>query len=75
VVEKLGSQLSTAANSVESLGRRTKAMTNKLKAVESLPEGTPTAALLGFDGEDVGLLADEPHRVGLNGAPAPILLS
>jgi DNA recombination protein RmuC len=56
VVDKLASQLQTAANSVESLGRRTRAMNRRLKTVEKLPDGAATAALLGFDGEDLGLL-------------------
>lgn len=40
VVDKLASQLQTAANSVGALGTRTKMMNRKLKDVESLPEGS-----------------------------------
>jgi len=51
VVDRLGKQLNTAANSVESLGRRTRAITRKLKTVESLP--VPEAAtMLGFEAND-----------------------
>jgi DNA recombination protein RmuC len=49
VVERLGKQLSTAATSVETLGKRTRAMTRRLKTVEALPEGASGPALLGFD--------------------------
>jgi DNA recombination protein RmuC len=48
VVDRLGKQINTAANSVESLGRRTRAMTRTLRGVETLP-ATEAAALLGFD--------------------------
>ena len=50
VVEKIGRQLGSAANSVHELGRRTRAMGRKLRDVETLP--IPQAeALLGFDGD------------------------
>ena len=60
VVEQLGKQLSTAANSVDSLGRRTRAMTRTLRQVEKLPSDTDTAALLGIEEEDEELLPAPP---------------
>jgi DNA recombination protein RmuC len=45
VVETLSRQLNTAANSVNQLGIRTRAMTRKLKDVEKLPDGTAEAVL------------------------------
>src|SRR4051794_32461829 len=73
VVEKLGNQLSTAAKSVESLGTRTRAMNRKLRTVQALPDGTPTAALLGFDGEDVGVQG-EASLPDLTTTGVPIVL-
>ena len=55
VVERLGKQLGSAANSVEALGARTRVMSRTLRGVESLP-APEAAALLGFDGDSV---ADE----------------
>jgi DNA recombination protein RmuC len=48
VVETLGKQLNRAANSVDSLGRRTRAMTRTLRTVEALPDDTATQKLLGI---------------------------
>ena len=74
VVDKLANQLSTAANSVESLGKRTRAMSRKLRGVETLPDGTPIAALLGFDGEDVSILPGELGVNDLTSGKAPIVV-
>lgn len=50
VVERLGKQLGSAANSVEALGARTRVMNRTLRGVETLP--TPeAAALLGLDSD------------------------
>ena len=51
VVEQLGKQLSTAANSVDSLGRRTRAMTRTLRQVEKLPSDMNAAEVLGLEDE------------------------
>jgi len=59
VVAKIGKQLGTAANSVEALGRRTRAMTRKLRDVDTLPEADATA-VLGIETED---LLDESEVV------------
>jgi DNA recombination protein RmuC len=48
VVGSLARQLTTASNSVESLGRRTRAMSRKLKEVERLPDNIAAETLLGF---------------------------
>ncbi|WP_407522729.1 DNA recombination protein RmuC [Methylobacterium oryzisoli] len=74
VVQKLGNQLATAAKSVDSLGVRTRAMDRKLRDVEMLPEGTSTAALLGFEGEDVHPLPSEAVMSGLADSGTPILV-
>ena len=55
VVDQLGKQLNAAVNSVDALGRRTRTMNRTLKSVEALPEGTPEAGLLGFDGDDISM--------------------
>ena len=55
VVERLGKQLGSAANSVEALGARTRVMSRTLRGVETLP-APEAAALLGFDGDSA---ADE----------------
>ena len=52
VVNTLAKQLTTASNSVESLGRRTRAMSRKLKGVETLPDSTTTESLLGLSADD-----------------------
>jgi DNA recombination protein RmuC len=58
VVGALARQLNTATNSVESLGRRTRAMSRKLKDVEVLPDTGAAEKLLGFgsydDVEEIG---------------------
>lgn len=48
VVGALARQLHTASNSVENLGRRTRAMSRKLKTVEALPDQQSAEKLLGF---------------------------
>jgi hypothetical protein len=48
VVNTLSRQLTTASNSVESLGRHTRAMSRKLKSVETLPNNKTAESLLGF---------------------------
>jgi DNA recombination protein RmuC len=53
VVETLGKQLNRAANSVDSLGRRTRAMTRTLRTVEALPDDTSTQKLLGLSPETI----------------------
>jgi DNA recombination protein RmuC len=53
VVNTLSKQLTTASNSVESLGRRTRAMSRKLKDVETLSDGKTAECLLGFSAEDL----------------------
>jgi DNA recombination protein RmuC len=53
VVNTLSKQLTTASNSVESLGRRTRAMSRKLKDVETLPDGKIAESLLGFSADDI----------------------
>ena len=52
VVNTLSRQLSTASNSVESLGRRTRSMSRKLKDVEVLPDQQAAQELLGFAADD-----------------------
>ncbi len=58
VVEKLGKQLGSAANSVEALGARTRVMNRTLKGVDTLP-APEAAALLGFDGNVIPDEEDE----------------
>jgi DNA recombination protein RmuC len=53
VVETLGKQLSRAANSVDSLGRRTRAMTRTLKTVDALPDEPSAQKLLGISPEEM----------------------
>ena len=52
VVGALARQLNTASNSVESLDRRTRAMSRKLKTVEALPDQSTAEKLLGFTSDD-----------------------
>ena len=66
VVNTLSRQLTTASNSVESLGRRTRAMSRKLKGVETLPDDKTAESLLGFSADDFigggdegGVMAEE----------------
>ena len=58
VVARIGKQLGSAANSVEALGQRTRAMTRKLRDVETLPEADATA-LLGLADDTAPEEADE----------------
>jgi DNA recombination protein RmuC len=58
VVDRLGKQLNSAANSVDSLGRRTRAMSRTLRTVETLP-APEAAALLGFDANNAPDDGDE----------------
>jgi len=51
VVSALAKQLTTASNSVENLGRRTRAMSRKLKDVELLSDGKTAENLLGLSDE------------------------
>jgi DNA recombination protein RmuC len=53
VVVALSRQLNTASNSVESLGRRTRAMSRKLKSVETLPNQEVAEKLLGLSANDM----------------------
>ena len=53
VVTKLGAQLQTAANSVDKLGVRTRAMDRTLRTVELLPNDGSAQRLLGLNGDDV----------------------
>ena len=53
VVNALARQLNTASNSVESLGKRTRAMSRKLKSVETLSDQKTAETLLGLVGDDL----------------------
>ena len=53
VVNGLAKQLTTASNSVESLGRRTRAMSRKLKDVELLTDQQATEKLLELPGDEI----------------------
>jgi DNA recombination protein RmuC len=53
VVNALAKQLTTASNSVESLGRRTRAMSRKLKDVELLSDHGIADKLLGLSDEEI----------------------
>ena len=52
VVSTLSRQLTTASNSVESLGRRTRAMSRKLKGVETLSDEKTAKTFLDFSAND-----------------------
>ena len=52
VVSSLARQLNAASNSVDSLGRRTRVMSRKLKDVEVLSDQQAAKRLLGFSGDD-----------------------
>jgi DNA recombination protein RmuC len=52
VVGSLARQLNAASNSVDSLGKRTRAMSRKLKDVEVLSDQQASKRLLGFSGDD-----------------------
>jgi DNA recombination protein RmuC len=68
VVNALSKQLTTASNSVDTLGRRTRAMSRKLKDVELLSDGQASEKLLGLSADEIvdgevenaALLAEEP---------------
>jgi DNA anti-recombination protein RmuC len=53
VVNALSKQLTTASNSVESLGRRTRAMSRKLKDVELLTDQQAAEKLLGLSSNEI----------------------
>jgi hypothetical protein len=53
VVGSLARQLNTVTNSVENLGKRTRAMSRKLKTVEALPNQQAAEKLLGFSANDI----------------------
>jgi DNA recombination protein RmuC len=57
-VDRIGKQLTTAANSVDALGVRTRAMNRRLKGVETLPEAE-AAMLLGFGQEGEAVAEEE----------------
>jgi DNA recombination protein RmuC len=50
VVDKIAKQINRAATTVEALGGRTKSMNQKLREVETLPDGT-AQELLGLSQE------------------------
>jgi DNA recombination protein RmuC len=52
VVGSLARQLNAASNSVDSLGKRTRVMSRKLKDVEVLSDQQASKRLLGFSGDD-----------------------
>ena len=52
VVSSLARQLNAASNSVDSLGKRTRVMSRKLKDVEVLPDPRAAEKLLGFVADD-----------------------
>ena len=52
VVSSLARQLNAASNSVDSLGKRTRVMSRKLKDVEVLSDQQAAERLLGFSGDD-----------------------
>ena len=52
VVSSLARQLNAASNSVDSLGKRTRVMSRKLKDVEVLSDQQAAERLLGFAGDD-----------------------
>jgi DNA recombination protein RmuC len=63
VVRKLGNQLRTASNSVESLGRRARVMDRKLREVETLPNDGSAQKMLGLDGDGDAAEAREDEVV------------
>ena len=58
IVDRIATQLNTAANSIDKLGTRTRAMNRKLHNVERLPEAEADR-LLGLDAAEVDGAADE----------------
>lgn len=59
VVTGLDRQLRAASNSVENLGRRTRAMDRKLRNVETLPDDGSAQKLLGLEGDALEDESDE----------------
>jgi DNA recombination protein RmuC len=53
VVSSLARQLNAASNSVDSLGRRTRVMSRKLKGVETLADNKTVENLLGFSADEL----------------------
>jgi len=53
VVSTLSKQLTKASNSVESLGRRTRGMSRKLKDVETSSNEQTADKILGFSADDI----------------------
>jgi DNA recombination protein RmuC len=64
VVGSLDRQLRAAANSVESLGRRTRAMDRKLQTVEVLPDDGSAQELLGLEDQNIELDDDAEYTNG-----------
>ena len=63
VVGSLARQLSAASNSVDSLGKRTRVMSRKLKDVEVLPDPRAAEKLLGLSDDAVdGVFEDTGER-------------
>jgi DNA recombination protein RmuC len=58
VVEKLGKQLGTATNAVDSLRTRTRVMTRTLKTIEVLPDHSAAETILGLTPDE---LLNEPE--------------
>jgi DNA recombination protein RmuC len=78
VVERIGKQLNSAATSVETLGRRTRAMNRKLKAVEALPDQSTADEILGLGNDqatiddDEGVGGQQPQPVSYEGVVRPL---
>lgn len=70
VVSTLDRQLRTASNSVESLGRRTKAMDRKLRIVETLPDDGSAEKLLGLTGGEIEFDDEEESTEGPSSVPS-----
>ncbi len=62
VVNTLSRQLTTASNSVESLGRRTRAMSRKLKGVETLPDDKLQKVFSAFQSKNSSMAARKVER-------------
>jgi DNA anti-recombination protein RmuC len=56
--KRMGRQLTTASNSVESLGKRARVMSRKLKGVEMLSDQTTAEKLLGLDNDCAEIVDD-----------------
>jgi DNA recombination protein RmuC len=59
VVRSLARQLNAASNSVDSLGKRTRVMSRKLKGVETLADNKTAENLLGFSADELVEVGDE----------------